>query len=39
VIEVPDKSGATGHAKQNIKDLIRRAVGIDITSKEVGEAK
>jgi|TARA_Y100000034_G_scaffold136042_1_gene210450 V/A-type H+-transporting ATPase subunit F len=38
VIEVPDKSGSTGHAKQNIKDLIRRAVGIDITSKE-GEAK
>jgi len=34
VIEVPDKTGTTGHAKENIKDMIRRAVGIDITSKQ-----
>jgi len=34
VIEVPDKTGSTGHAKKNIQDMIRRAVGIDITSKE-----
>jgi V/A-type H+-transporting ATPase subunit F len=34
VIEVPDKTGSIGHAKKNIQDMIRRAVGIDITSKE-----
>ncbi|MFH1450561.1 MAG: V-type ATP synthase subunit F [archaeon] len=36
VIEVPDKTGSTGHAKENIKEMILRAVGIDITSKQGG---
>jgi|ETN02SMinimDraft_4_1059925.scaffolds.fasta_scaffold274132_2 V/A-type H+-transporting ATPase subunit F len=37
VIEVPDQTGSTGHAKKNIKEMIRRAVGVDITSKKEGE--
>jgi len=36
VIEVPDKTGTTGHAKKNIEEMIRRAVGVDITSKQNG---
>lgn len=36
VIEVPDKTGTTGHAKKNIEEMIRRAVGVDITSKRKG---
>lgn len=34
IVEIPDKTGSTGYAQEMIRELIKRAVGVDLTAKE-----